>query len=64
MDFHPRFNMLLATCINPGTQKLRLAGEPCCAVLRYVMPCRAVLHCAALRCVAPCRAVLCRAVLC
>jgi WD40 repeat protein len=26
MDFHPRLNMLLCTCINPGNQKLRLAA--------------------------------------
>lgn len=27
MDFHPRLSMLLASCINPQQQKLRLAGE-------------------------------------
>ena len=34
MDFNPRLNMLLCTCINPGTQKLRLAGALRCAAPR------------------------------
>ena len=45
MDFHPRLNMLLCTCINPGNQKLRLAGELRRAALRRAVLLRAVLYC-------------------